>query len=77
MFLCPQGSGDVLTALHDLPALIVDAEDAGHTVSAGAAFQRGRYALLISDGPGACTCPGREASDKNTWITLSRLSSSG
>jgi len=77
MLLCPQGSGEVLTALHDLPTLIIDAEDAGHTVPAGAAFQRGRYVLLISNGSGACTCSGREASDENTWISLSRLSSSG
>ena len=39
VFLCPQGSGDVLTALHDLPALIVDTENAGHTVPAGAALE--------------------------------------
>ena len=64
MFLCPQGSGDVLTALHDLPALIVDAEDAGHTVPAGAAFQRGRYILLISNGPGARASSSRKSSDK-------------
>ena len=77
MLLRPEGAGDIFAALHDLPALIVDAEDAGHTVPAGAAFQRGRYVLLISNGPGACTCSGREASDENTWISLSRLSSSG
>ena len=64
MLLCPQGSGDIFAALHDLPTLIVDAEDAGHTVPAGTAFQGGRYALLISDGSGACACSGREASDK-------------
>ena len=28
MLLRPQGSGDVLAALHDLPALIIDTEDA-------------------------------------------------
>ena len=64
MLLCPQGSGDVLTALHDLPTLIIDTEDAGHTVSAGAAFQRGRYVLLISNGPGARASSSGKSSDK-------------
>ena len=64
MLLCPEGSGDVLTALHDLPTLIIDAEDAGHTVSAGAAFQRGRYAFLISNGPGVRASSSRKSSDK-------------
>ena len=68
VFLCPQGSGDVLTALHDLPALIVDAEDAGHTVPAGAAFQRGRYILLISNGPGARASSSRKSSDKGLLL---------
>ena len=64
MFLCPQGSGDIFAALHDLPTLIIDAEDAGHTVPAGAAFQRGRYVLLISNGPGARASSSRKSSDK-------------
>ena len=64
MLLCPQGSGDVLTALHDLPTLIIDAEDAGHTVPAGAAFQGGRYVLLISNGPGARASSSGKSSDK-------------
>ena len=64
MLLCPQGSGDVLTALHDLPTLIIDAEDAGHTVPAGAAFQGRRYAFLISDGSGTRASPSRKSSDK-------------
>ena len=64
VFLCPQRPGDIFAALHDLPALIVDTEDAGHTVSAGAAFQRGRYVLLISDGSGACASSSRKSSDK-------------
>lgn len=64
MLLRPQRPGNILAALHDLPALIVDTEDAGHTVSAGAAFQGRRYAFLISDGSGACTCSSRKSSDK-------------
>ena len=72
MLLRPQGSGDIFAALHDLPALIVDTEDAGHTVSAGAAFQGGRYAFLIPDGPGACTCPGRETGNKGLHLEVLR-----
>lgn len=68
MLLCPQGSGDVLTALHDLPTLIIDAEDAGHTVSAGAAFQRGRYVLLISDGSGARASSSRKTGYKGLLL---------
>ena len=68
MLLCPQGSGDVLTALHDLPTLIIDTEDTGHTVPAGAAFQRGRYVLLISDGPGARASSSRKSSDKGLLL---------
>ena len=64
MLLCPEGAGDVFAALHDLPTLIVDTEDAGHTVSAGAAFQGGRYVLLISNGPGARASSSRKSSDK-------------
>ena len=68
MLLCPQGSSDVLTALHDLPTLIIDAEDAGHTVPAGAAFQRGRYVLLISNGSGARASSSRKSSDKGLLL---------
>ena len=64
MLLCPEGAGDIFAALHDLPTLIIDAEDAGHTVPAGAAFQRGRYVLLISNGPGARASSSRKSSDK-------------
>ena len=64
VFLCPQGSGDIFAALHDLPALIIDTEDAGHTVSAGAAFQGRRYVLLISNGPGARASSSRKSRDK-------------
>ena len=64
VLLRPQCPSDIFAELHDLPALIIDAENAGHTVPAGAAFQGRRYAFLISDGSGACTCPGRETSDK-------------
>ena len=68
MPLCPQGSGDVLTALHDLPTLIIDTEDAGHTVPAGAAFQCGRYVLLISNGPGACASSSRKTGYKGLLL---------
>ena len=64
MLLRPQRPGNILAALHDLPALIVDTEDAGHTVSAGAAFQRGRYVLLISNGSGTRASSSRKSSDK-------------
>ena len=76
MLLCPQGSGDIFAALHDLPALIIDTEDAGHTVPAGAAFQRGRYILLISNGPGARASSSRKTGDKGLlfqpWLSLQR-----
>ena len=72
MLLCPKGAGDILTALHDLPTLIIDAEDAGHTVPAGAAFQRGRYVLLISNGPGARASSGRETGNKGLHLKVLR-----
>ena len=72
MLLCPQCPSDIFAALHDLPALIVDTEDAGHTVSAGAAFQRGRYVLLISNGSGTRTCPGRETGNKGLHLEVLR-----
>ena len=72
MLLCPEGAGDIFAALHDLPTLIIDAEDAGHTVPAGAAFQGRRYAFLISDGSGACTCPGRETGNKGLHLKVLR-----
>ena len=72
MLLRPQRPGNILAALHDLPALIVDTEDAGHTVPAGAAFQGRRYAFLISDGSGAYTCPGRETGNKGLHLEVLR-----
>ena len=66
--LRPEGAGDIFAALHDLPALIIDTEDAGHTVPAGAAFQGRRYAFLISDGPGARACSSRKSSDKGLLL---------
>ena len=68
MLLCSEGSGDIFAALHDLPALIIDTEDAGHTVPAGAAFQGRRYAFLISDGSSACTCSSGKSSDKGLLL---------
>ena len=39
-------------------------EEMVHTGSAGAAFQGGRYVLLISNGPGARASSSRKSSDK-------------
>ena len=68
MLLCPEGSGDIFAALHDLPALIIDTEDAGHTVPAGAAFQGRRYAFLISNGSGARASSSRKTGYKGLLL---------
>ena len=62
MFLCPQGSGDIFTALHDLPALIVDTENTGHTVSAGYVVSKERKGVkkaslsyrVVAEADGLC-----------------------
>ena len=61
MLLSSQGAGHILTALHDFSALVVDAQDAGHTVAAGAALECRRNGFIIGNGTGAGSCPGREA----------------
>ena len=38
VLLRPKGAGHVLGAVHDAAALVVEAEDGGHTVAAGAAL---------------------------------------
>ena len=38
VFLCAKCSSDILTAAHRTAALVVEAEDRGHTVSAGGSF---------------------------------------
>ena len=37
--LRPECARDIYAELHDLPTLIIDAEDTGHTVPAGAALE--------------------------------------
>ena len=64
MFLGPQGTGHILTALHDLSALVVDAENAGHTVAAGAALECRRNSFIVGNGAGAGSCPSRETRHK-------------
>ena len=45
VLLSPQGAGYILGAIHNASALVVEAEDGGHTVAAGAALQRWGYLL--------------------------------
>ena len=45
VLLSPQGAGYILGAIHNAAALVVEAEDGGHTVAAGAALQRWGYLL--------------------------------
>ena len=68
MLLRPQCPSDIFAALHDLPTLIIDTEDAGHTVPAGAALQGGRYALLIPDGPGTRASSSRKTGYKGLLL---------
>lgn len=49
VFLRPQGAGNVLGAVHDLPALVIEAENGRHAVSAGRSFQCGRTLLGVTD----------------------------
>ena len=53
MLLRPQGPGHILGARHDAAALVVEAENGRHTVSAGRAFQRRGHSFVIPDAPGA------------------------
>ena len=70
MLLGPQGAGNILTALHDLSALVVDTQDAGHTVAAGAALECWRDCFIVGNGTGAGSCPGREARHKGLLLRV-------
>lgn len=49
VFLRPQGAGNILGAVHDLPPLIIEAENGRHTASAGRTFQGGRAFFSVAD----------------------------
>ena len=70
MLLSSQGAGHILTALHDFSALVVDAQDAGHTVAAGAALECWRNGFIVGNGPGAGSRPGREARYKGLLLRV-------
>ena len=70
MLLGPQGAGHILTALHDFSALVVDTEDAGHAVAAGAALECWRNGFIVGNGTGAGSCPGREARHKGLLLRV-------
>lgn len=70
MLLSSQGAGHILTALHDFSALVVDAQDAGHTVAAGAALECWRDFFIVGNGTGAGSCPGREARHKGLLLRV-------
>ena len=55
LHLCAQGFGDPFGNSHLLPTLVVETENSGHTVSAGAPFQRRSKFFAIADAPGGGT----------------------
>ena len=57
VFLGPECTCHIFRAFHDTAALVVEAEDGGHHISAGAALQRGGNFLLIADAPGGRASP--------------------
>ena len=58
LFAGAKCAGHILAHVHPLPALIVQAHNRRHTVSAGTAFERRSYFLCVADGSssrtGAC-----------------------
>ena len=52
VLLRPQSAGHILGALHDAPALIVEAQDGGHHIAAGSRFQCGGQFFVVADAPG-------------------------
>ena len=51
VLLGTEGPTHILTALHYATALVIEAQDGGHTVPTGGAFQRGGDMLGIANGP--------------------------
>ena len=68
MLLCPQRTGHILGQLHDLSALIVDAQHRGHTVAARTALQRRSYLLAVADATGSRSCTCGEAGHKGLLL---------
>ena len=73
MLLRPQSTGHILRALHHASALVIQAQDGRHTVSAGRAFQRRSQFLAIPNAPsrGAGSC--RECGRHEGLLFHSRL----
>ena len=62
LLLRPQRTRHILRAFHDIPALIVEAQDRRHTVPACRTFQRGSQLFAVADTSGRRPSPGRKAS---------------
>ena len=69
VFLGPECSRHILRVFHDAAALVIEAEDGGHHISAGTAFQGGSNLRLVANGPGGArssTKPGGK--EESRWI---------
>ena len=73
MLLRPQSTGHILRALHHASALVIQAQDGRHTVSAGRAFQRRSQFLTIPNAPSRGTGSRRECGSYKGLLFHSRL----
>ena len=73
MLLRPQSTGHILRALHHASALVIQAQDGRHTVSAGRAFQRRSQFLAIPNAPSRGTGSCRECGGYKGLLFHSRL----
>ena len=73
MLLRPQSTGHILRALHHASALVIQAQDGRHTVSAGRAFQRRSQFLTIPNAPSRGTGSCRECGSYKGLLFHSRL----
>lgn len=73
VLLRPEGARDIFAERHDLPTLIIDAEDTGHTVPAGAALEGRSNRFIISNAAGRGSGTRGEGSGQHAGIALSRL----
>ena len=73
MLLRPQSTGHILGAFHHASALVIQAQDGRHTVSAGRAFQRRSQFLAIPNAPSRGTGSCRECGGYKGLLFHSRL----
>ena len=73
MLLRPQSTGHILRALHHASALVIQAQDGRHTVSAGRGFQRRSQFLAIPNAPSRGTGSCRECGGYKGLLFHSRL----